>query len=278
MQKSGVECTPAQAALRFGTSTLTDGGKFCTDINGAIISGILPIEADPDEGAFLHKANGDRCNFQINATSAMYLTNPSNIFFENYVFWGLQKVQKPVILDGLRPDWSGVLLACGGVPKEYADVETYYEALAGLADYVFSSKLQPGGVMGNIREHWYRYQYLNPLVCEPCLVDLETMSTVDLLYKATELDNWRERGKTVIMQEPDLGCVKVVWEKGLNLRETASMHNAGNIGFLYRDNKFHPLAIETNSEGTFAKYSEPGWVAMWLKSNGKTYAESVTCE
>jgi len=65
---------------------------------------------------------------------------------------------------------------------------------------------------------------------------------------------------------PPPACVRVVWDKGLNLRPGATMYNAAS-GYLSYGMEFVPLQIFTNNEGVFAQFGRDWWVAMSLNSN-----------
>ena len=94
-------------------------------------------------------------------------------------------------------------------------------------------------------------------------------------------------GMVCVELPPSLECVEVTWDKGtefagLNLREKPSMKNDNRyfsnnpLGLLYKGNVFRPLNIVENSEGTFAQYSNNGWIAMTL-SDGRSFSVFASC-
>ena len=79
-------------------------------------------------------------------------------------------------------------------------------------------------------------------------------------------------------------CVYVTWNRGLNLRPGATMHNYSIISddgkFAVNISKGTLLRVEEvieNIEGRWAKFNPWAYFAMWLKSNNQTYAVPVEC-
>jgi hypothetical protein len=74
-------------------------------------------------------------------------------------------------------------------------------------------------------------------------------------------------------------CVRVTWDRGLNMRPGSSMHNASyDYQHFGKGAEFPVEAIIEDGEGTWMQINEWIFAAMYLKSNGQTYAVVVECK
>ena len=107
----------------------------------------------------------------------------------------------------------------------------------------------------------------------PPTVTMSATSTPTLTPTSTSVPTYTPTITPTVTPKPDL-CVRVVWDKGLNLRPGATMYNIAQ-GYMSQGMEFEPLSTVENSEGSFAEFGRGWFVAMNLNSNpDNIYAEA----
>jgi hypothetical protein len=76
---------------------------------------------------------------------------------------------------------------------------------------------------------------------------------------------------------PTTLCAKIVYFRNVNIRPSASMSNI-SIGYYLPGANVPIEKTITNTEGTWAQVNYGQWFAVWLKSNGRTYAVIGECK
>lgn len=194
--QSGARCTAAQAAASYNQDTITMDGRFCPDINDAILDGVVYSTIAPTESVFLHKANGERC-YVVNGAASEYLINPRDYYYQDYLARRIsEKLDQfdlsHVFLDDLRPGWSGITAACGGAPKEYSLPVEYNAALRDLAEFVYlnvASKVY--GNLARAGSHWDEFSFLDGAMCESCFTNWgNEVSSTQLLSDLSTIAKW----------------------------------------------------------------------------------------
>jgi hypothetical protein len=117
----------------------------------------------------------------------------------------------------------------------------------------------------------------------PTMTETKTpTATMTKIPTATITPTWTVTPTATFTPSPaadEMRCVLVTWKRGLNLRPSPSMFNASYSGMNFGTGAVFPVMdIFENVEGKWMQINEKIYSAMYLNSNGKTYAVETECK